>query len=61
MHTADQCDALAGLIPFATIVDTYRADRCRLYALKKEQALLAGLQIIDVKPADDLLSVDLPV
>src|SRR5262249_30279513 len=59
VHTADECDALArshslrdhcGHVPALT--------GGRLYALKKEQVLLARLQIIDVKRADDLLSVD---
>src|SRR5215831_13897577 len=59
VYTADEHDTLARLHALR--------NNCRympvlpggrLYALKIEQVLLAGLEIIDVERADDLLSVN---
>src|SRR5262249_5012979 len=59
VHTADERDTLAGL---HTLRNHCRympvLPRGRLHALKIEQVLLAGLEIIDVERADDLFSVN---
>ena len=59
VHTADEGNALARLCPLG---DYHRhvpvLPRGHLHALEIEGVLLAGLQVVNVKHADDLLPLD---